>query len=407
MSLSKLRVLDLFCGAGGLSHGFQSAGFSIIGAYDNWLPAVETYQRNFSHPIESVDIADDTDFPLADVIVGGPPCQGFSSAGLRKQGDTRNSLVSVYANLIAKHRPRAFVFENVEGFLTGESGKHVFELLTPVLRAGYRVHLRKINASNYGVPQHRKRVLAVGGLGWNPTFPLPTHSTHGAPGASLLNGHGRPFAPTIQQALSDLPEAQAFDRSVRTEPTDHVYSPFGEADAQRAAALGPNQRMRDLPAELWHDSYKKRANRRVRDGTPTERRGGAPSGLRRLSELEPSKAITGGALRDFVHPTENRPLTIRECARLQTFPDQFQFSGTLTQKIQLIGNAVPPALARVIATHLLNDLQNAASSKSDGELLSFVPTSSIGMSPILQNVTAEVRERFMGDTQNEQGSLCL
>ena len=122
------------------------------------------------------------------VIAGGPPCQGFSSAGMRRTGDKRNTLVACFAQIVTRKRPRAFVFENVEGFLTAEGGKRVLDLLTPLVTAGYRIHLRKVNAANYGVPQHRKRVIAIGGLGWEPSFPEPTHSAHGA-ARSTVSGY--------------------------------------------------------------------------------------------------------------------------------------------------------------------------------------------------------------------------
>ncbi|MDE2597459.1 MAG: DNA cytosine methyltransferase, partial [Sphingomonadales bacterium] len=199
----------------------------------------------------------------------------------------------------------------------------------------------------------------------------------------------------------------AASRNGEASSLDHVFSPFSLADQERATLLRPGERMRDLPEELWHESYKKRANRRVRDGTPTERRGGAPSGLRRLKADEPSKAITGGALREFVHPFEDRPLTIRECARLQTFPDGFAFHGTQGEKIQMIGNAVPPRLARVIADTLLGDLEKSKSLENRGALLSFVPTASTGMSPILQKVTTEIERKFNCGRISMQEELCL
>src|SRR5258706_14860618 len=124
----------------------------------------------------------------------------------------------------------------------------------------------------------------------------------------------------------------------------------------RARRLKQGQRMRDLPEELWHESYKRRAYRRVMDGTPLEKRGGAPAGLRRLRANEPSKAITGAAINEFIHPTEDRPLTVRECARIQTFPDNFVFVGSRRDRAQQIGNAVPPDFAAAIARTLLCDL---------------------------------------------------
>lgn len=111
--------------------------------------------------------------------------------------------------------------------------------------------------------------------------------------------------------------------------------------------------MKDLPEYLQHDSFKKRANRRVCDGIPTEKRGGAPSGLKRLIYDEPSLTITSAAPSEFVHPVQNRTLTIRECARIQTFPDDFTFCGTESQKILQIGNAIPPAFAKLIAEQII------------------------------------------------------
>jgi DNA (cytosine-5)-methyltransferase 1 len=288
-------------------------------------------------------------------------------------------------------RPRAFVFENVEGFLTGGLGQFVVDLLEPLIDAGYRIHLRKLNAANFGVPQHRKRVVAIGGLFWDPTFPEPTHTAHGAPGAQLA-GRTLPRTPSTLDALRGLPEA--------TSPTrpgavgDHIAYAFEGVDFERAVSLRPGQTMRDLPEQLWHESYRRRAFRRVKDGTPTERRGGAPSGLRRLRGDQPSKAITGGALRDFIHPAENRPLTIRECARLQTFDDGFSFAGGKADRMLLVGNAVPPRLAAVVAKQLLLDFAHSRPCLEQGALLSFVPTLSMGMSPALAAVTRNIERRF-------------
>src|SRR5262249_1410791 len=142
----------------------------------------------------------------ANVIVGGPPCQGFSSAGLRRPDDERNSLVRVFSRLVARAKPLAFMFENVEGFLTGSRGDFVVDLLEPLLSAGYRIHLRKVNAANFGIPQHRKRVVAIGGLGWDPTFPEPTHTAYGAPGAHLA-AKRLPRGPSLADALKGLPRA--------------------------------------------------------------------------------------------------------------------------------------------------------------------------------------------------------
>jgi DNA (cytosine-5)-methyltransferase 1 len=304
--------------------------------------------------------------------------------------DHRGTLVRRFAEIVTEHRPPAFVFENVEGFLTAGSGSRVLDLLEPLIEAGYCIHLRKINAANYGVPQHRKRVLAVGGLGWEPTFPEATHSAFGAPGACRAGTH-LPLTPTLAEALEGLPQPSADPPG---EPMDHFYRPLRDLDRARAEAMKPGQTMRDLPEELWHDSYRRRAFRRVMDGTPTERRGGAPAGLRRLRADAPSKAITSGARSEFLHPTANRLLTLRECARIQTFPDSFAFRGTASDRALLIGNAIPPLLANAIARSLLADLQLAAVGERAGGLLSFVPTLAGGMSPALAHVTELVSRRY-------------
>lgn len=388
---TNLTVLDLFCGAGGLSLGFAQAGFNIVRAVDNDKAALKTYSENLGQHVVDLDLSGDADLPPASVIIGGPPCQGFSSAGLRKANDRRNSLVSCFAQIVAKLRPTAFVFENVEGFLTAEGGIRTFELLAPLIETGYRIHLRKISAANYGVPQHRKRVIAVGGLGWTPLFPPHSHSAFGAPGAQLAS-QTLISTPTIAEALEGLP-TPANDST--GEPQGHYYKPLQGIDLLRAQVLGPGQTMRDLPAELQHESYHRRAFRRVMDGTPTERRGGPPSGVRRLRPDEPSKAITGGARAEFLHPTEDRPLTIRECARLQTFPDTFIFHGNASEQAQLIGNAVPPLLAYKIATTLAEDLSKVRSTYEEGALLSFVPTLSSGYSPALRQIAKMVEEKYL------------
>lgn len=383
-------LVDLFSGAGGLSLGFHEAGFDVLFACDNAAPAVETYRANIGQHVEPRDLSAELQLPRSDVIAGGPPCQSFSSAGRRREDDSRGTLVRRFAEIVVSHRPRAFVFENVEGFLTAASGQRVLDLLEPVVEAGYRVHLRKINAANYGVPQHRKRVLAIGGLGWDPGFPAPTHSAFGAPGARRPAAH-LPRAPTLTEALEGLPEPSD---SPPGEPLDHFSRPLRDIDRERAEAMGPGETMRDLPEELWHESFRRRAFRRVIDGMPTERRGGAPAGLRRLQGDAPSKAITSGARAEFLHPVAHRLLTLRECARIQTFPDGFVFNGTLSQRALLIGNAVPPRLARAVATSVLADLRTARDGDGGGALLSFVPTVADAMSPALAYVTSLVLQRF-------------
>ena len=386
-----LTVVDLFSGAGGLSLGFKRAGFRTLWAADHSAAAAETFKHNLGVNADCVEIGVDTSLPRSNVIIGGPPCQGFSSAGMRRRGDKRNTLVSIFSQLVARAKPSVFVFENVEGFLTSEQGRRVEELLQPLVTAGYRIHLRKINAANFGIPQHRKRVLAIGGLGFDPAFPEPTHSAFGAPGARLVAAH-LPRTTTVAEAIGNLPRA---DEKAPGYPVDHYFGRLSNERLQKIVALKQGQTMRSLPEAYWHQSYRRRAYRRVRDGTPTERRGGAPAGMRRLKADEPSKAITAGASSEFIHPWEHRFLTLRECARLQTFSDDFVFFGTKAERALLIGNAVPPKLAEVVALGIAEDLHKQnLEKKKEGALLSFVPNISNGASPSLQSVTDMIEIKF-------------
>ncbi len=394
-------VLDVFCGAGGLSLGFKQAGYTITCAIDHYPAARRTYEHNIGSHTLQVDLTNLDRSTLEyfaslapTFIIGGPPCQGFSSAGMRQSADTRNNLVAVFAHIVATLRPQGFVFENVEGFLTTNQGKQVSDLLAPLIAAGYRIHLCKVNVANYGVPQHRKRVIAIGGLGWNPPFPNPTHTANGIPGALLALKYA-PATPSIMEALIDMPTPQP---TYPGNPQGHVAIPLTGKEFQRAIALKPGQTMKHLPTELQHQSYQRRAFRRVQDGTPTAHRGGAPAGIRRLKPDEPSKAITSGASAEFLHPIENRLLTLRECARLQTFPDDFVFLGSIAEQAQLIGNAVPPRFAEKIAAVLAEHMRETdcmLGEGEDGALLSFVPTLSTGYSPVLKQVTDMVVTTFM------------
>lgn len=152
--------------------------------------------------------------------------------------------------------------------------------------------------------------------------------------------------------------------------------------------------MKDLPECLWHSTYRRRARRRVMDGTPSERRGGAAAGIRRLTPSQPSKAITSGANSEFIHPTEDRPLTLRECARLQTFADDFRFAGTLADKAMLIANTVPPRLAELFGRHLLAAMRRSESKAAAPGLKSFLVTNATAMSPALRRTVEEVERRY-------------
>lgn len=404
-------VVDLFSGAGGLSLGLAAGGLRVLAASDAWKSAAATYSHNFSnHVFVQTDARDLTAASLKVssglgteplILVGGPPCQGFSSAGARRAGDHRNSLVAVFAKLAAALGPEVVVFENVEGFLTADAGNFVLDLLDPLIESGYQIQVRKVNVANFGVPQLRKRVICIAALGRAPADLVPTHRAFGAPGVWRV-GRSLPPTRTLADALDTLPRATA---ELRDAPTQHVAIMPNSIDELRITALKPGQTMRDLPPELWHQSYSRRANRRVSDGTPTERRGGAPAGLRRLVADEPSKAITSASPREFIHPSEDRPLTIRECARIQTFPDSFEFVGSRSDCATMIGNAVPPAFARSIARAVIETMARSKNNTTEGRLLKFDPTAAEGVSPALQEVIERVHSRYGGRIVTKESEL--
>ncbi len=396
------QVIDLFAGAGGLSLGMATAGLRVALGADNWAPAANTYRNNLDdHPFFDMDLgeAESSEILKASgvghdpwALVGGPPCQGFSSAGVRRKIDHRNTLVGRFAEIAAELKPDVFIFENVEGFFTTGRGEFVVDLLDPLIESGYQIILQKINVANFGVPQLRKRVICIASLGRPPADLVPTHRAFGAPGAWRV-GKDLPLTRTIMEAIQDLPVPSPVAPG---EPQLHFKPGLSPRDQLRVAVLKQGQTMRDLPSELWHNSYHRRANRRVADGVPTERRGGAPAGLRRLIADEPSKAITSAASREFIHPLDDRPLTLRECARIQTFPDWFNFMGSRSDIAKLIGNAVPPAFAEAIGHAIVTTLSLPKCDTGGGRLISFDVTSADAMSPALKHVVNLVRDRYGG-----------
>ena len=410
-------AISLFAGAGGCSLGFKRAGFDIRFATDINRDAVASYRRNFVEtPCEAGDIRGlDATVLLArvgliagelDILLGGPPCQGFSSAGVKAGGDPRNSLVRHYVRLLECVRPKWFVMENVEGLLTSGGGLHVRDAVAALLEAGYTVNVEKVYAQGYGVPQRRKRVLIVGNrLGHDFMFPEPSTAFSG----SIF----RKGEVTFDCALGDLPpvakdagkplayehppqnDLQVYLRGEAKTVTDHFAPALSSIQLERVSNLRPGQTMKDLPEHLQHDSFRRRAFRRVMDGTPVERRGGAPHGLKRLFADEPSLTITSAATREFVHPTVDRLLTLRECARLQTFPDWFEFAGSAASRIQQIGNAIPPMLARTVAEHIAREYGFDAKYGNGGNghsSLRFCLTRSEGMSPALSQTESLLTE---------------
>lgn len=377
-----LKAISLFSGAGGCSLGFEKTSkYQLLAAYDNNKYAVDTYNANFSSGIaKEVDLAncdfskirDELNLNIGelDIILGGPPCQGFSSAGSRFWDDPRNSLIRNYIQALKEFYPKWFFMENVEGILTTARGEYIIEAVNRFIELGYSIILEKIYSQEFGIPQRRKRVIIVGTrVNSKLSFPTPKFPIGGPIFRNSPN--------TLRHAIEDLED-------VNIPEIDHNPKKETGANIKRIKYLKQGQSMKDLPTELQHESFHKRANRRVMDGTPSEKRGGAPTGLKRLIYDEPSLTITSASIREFIHPIKDRPLTIRECARIQTFPDSFNFKGSEAEKIKQIGNAIPPVLAQIFAEHIyfLNSLNGYNNRKG---LISFSLTKAEAMSPALEN----------------------
>lgn len=406
------KIVSLFSGAGGFSLGFRDAGLQPSFAADINGDACATYELNLGLRAHNLDLGSEDDgelnrllSPFRDcmAVIGGPPCQGFSTAGNRSGNDPRNQLVFRYLDVVDLLRPRWFLFENVEGILTSGAGKSLRDLAVCFIERGYTIRIEKINFAAFGLPQSRKRVLIMGNrIGFRFHFPAVTNSFRAGKHKSetLL-----PFGPSFSDAVADLPPpgeseaalvlesrpVSAFAASMRSSSTavTHHYATPSASERARYALLQPGHTMKDLPEDIWHPSYRARAFRRVADGMPAEKRGGAPAGIRRLMADDAAPTITSAAIREFVHPTEDRALTLREAARLQSFPDDFSFVGPRSSIATQIGNAVPPLAAAVFAEHL-QKLDGVAGSgravpSTTAGLLGYRLTDSVGRSPALQS----------------------
>ena len=366
----KRRMLDVFCGAGGLSFGFEQSGEFVTTCGVDLLPdRIETFVTNHRY---ATGIAGDLRaYSLheleqltghVDLVVGGPPCQGFSSIRPFRnltEGDPRNSLVEHYVLVINHLRPEWFVFENVVGILTHESGSRLQALLEGFRAAGYSVEWRVINTALFGVPQYRERVVIVGnrkGLAFS--WPSPTHLADYKSMAGSRREVIRPEPPlfsvvlpdaiTLMEAIDDLPMVVAGG-----EVTEYLSPPRTEYQ----------NRMRAGAEELTlHKATNHSAKMLLIIRHAGSNRSALPAGMvksgfsscySRLDADRPSTTLTVNfvhpASNRCIHPHQDRALTPREGARIQGFPDRFQFRGTTAQVVKQIGNAVPPIMGQLIA----------------------------------------------------------
>lgn len=317
-------ALGLFVGGGGLDLGFHQAGFKLLAATDCDPFAEKTHRRNWPGvPFILGDIRTLTKDRLIeatkgirpDVIIGGPPCQGFSTLGDRLSADPRNDLVDAFVRIVDWLRPQAIVVENVRAIATEYKGRYRDYVLEQFSNIGYNLHFTVLNAADYGVPQHRRRALFVGFADKRVEYSFPEAS----------HGPGRQAYATVGKAIGDL---------VRKGPKvpNHIVLKHSEMVTARYRLI-PEGGMLPPPHKL-----------------PKKiRRNNFGSTYKRLSRGAPSLTIVPGNNALPVHPVLDRSLTPREAARIQTFPDDYIFEGDRRRQCILVGNAVPPLLARAIA----------------------------------------------------------
>lgn len=357
-------AVDLFSGGGGLSLGLTDAGWTVAVSVDHNKFALQTHRANFPGLALDVDLGDPKKRAALirmlrrvdiDLIAGGPPCQPFSragrskirslvDAGVRDEFDERKELWRAYVDVVLKVKPRAVLMENVPDMALGDDFHVVRQIVDMLERAGYSTNLRLVDAWRYGVPQHRKRLILLARLD-SDAFTWPEsgepvsvrEAIADLPELGLTTG-GRelPYAPTDE--LSDF--AKAMRRNTdENRVWDHMTRPVRDDDRKIFSQMTSktlyahiDPELRRYKADTFDDKYK------------------------RLDWKELSRSITAHIAKDgywYIHPSENRTLTVREAARIQTFPDDFRFAGTRSHAFQQIGNAVPPMLGKAAATAIV------------------------------------------------------
>jgi DNA (cytosine-5)-methyltransferase 1 len=379
-------MVDLFCGCGGISHGFELSGFKSLLGLDNHSDSLATFALN--HP-EALVVEDDIaatslerlpellemSWGDLDCLVGGPPCQSFSKnvpAKRRFLEDERNFLFHWFLEVVESLGPKTVLIENVAELAGAHNGAIRYEIMERLAGLGYEVIWERLLAANFGVPQMRRRVFFLASrIGSEQLrFPNPTHSQSaiGDPAPDgLEEAILRPYV-TVRDAISDLPslshgkgvspmpyeekpqsEFQEIMRVGSAEVFDHIARSLAPLQLERLQAAVPGKRMQDLPKKL-----------QTKQGF-----GGAYG---RLEWDKPALTITTWVFHPgsgrFGHPRDDRTITMREAARLQSFRDTFHFTGSYNSQARQIGNAVPPLLARVLAEALAKQLDHYFESES-------------------------------------------
>ena len=344
------NVLDLFCGCGGLSKGFEMAGYNILLGVDFNEPALKTYAHNHKgSKTLCADLSQPTSFDSIDelvgersidIIIGGPPCQGFSLTGPRNFDDERNKLYLAMIETVKRYSPTAFLIENVPGMATLYKGEVKNEVIKRFTQMGYEVSCQILCAADYGVPQIRKRLVFVGIKKGNTTFEFP-----------------KPFLTpdnyiTCEQAIGDLPSLETNLGADISEYEMPAYTEYQKMMRGDCVVLHNHK-------SIDHKQFVKDTIALVPDGGNYK---DLPVGVgesrkfnmawTRYRSDKPSRTIDTGHRNNF-HYKWNRCPTVRESARLQSFPDDFVFIGTKTQQDRQVGNAVPCLMAKAIAMQLL------------------------------------------------------
>lgn len=367
-------AIDLFAGAGGLSLGFEQAGFDVVAAVE--VDPVHCAVHKFNFPDTAIiprsvvgltaaeirRLAKIGNSPV-DCVFGGPPCQGFSLIGHRVLEDPRNSLVLEFVRIVKELDARTFVFENVKGLTVGKQKLFLEELVQAFDRAGYAVRLpwRVLDAADFGTPQHRHRLILMGAKKGQPLPDYPAQQTNAADARRPIVG--LPTGPSCKAAIGDLPDADKFGGLVES---DSVRTTGFKKPSAYASE------MRCLTNDAWHYGYVRNWNPAFLTSSArtihtdisrrrfTETEPGAVEPISRFFRLRPDglsntlRAGTDGARGAFtsprpIHYSHARCITVREMARLHGFPDWFRLNATKWHGARQIGNAVPPPLARAVA----------------------------------------------------------
>ena len=375
--MNDLRIIDLFSGAGGLTVGFtrlSNRPFKPVWANDNNIHAVNTYNRNFGNHCHYGDIVDilmdsNAQIPIADVVVGGPPCQGFSLLNKRRANDPRKKLWIPFMKIVSIANVKAFVMENVPQLL----GSLEYEEIADIAKdMGFNIWAGTLFACDYGVPQQRKRAFIIGAKGINPAKWFPPPRSHYPPNnvpsqleveMGLYTSGAMPWR-TVRHAIANLPDPVGTEIKDISPPLD-IH--FGRNPTAKSVA-----RYRAIPKEGMNRFDLERVAPELTPECWKRKRKGGTDLFGRLWWERPSFTSRTEFFKHekgrYLHPEKHRPITHREAARLQSFPDDFIFTGTKIEIAKQIGNAVPPLLSSKIADRLYEMLQSSVESDDDGHI---------------------------------------